>query len=132
MTILVVYGLILTGIGLHFIFIRPTFLPEDARFVGASLEEIMVIAPNISQWLNRVFTVLGGYIISTGILTLYVALTLFKNRVVGSVLIIFVTGMTSIGLMVVINLIINSDFRWSLVALAALWSMSIILYMRGK
>lgn len=38
-TVLAGYSVILVGIGLYFIFFRPTLLPEDALYVGASLKE---------------------------------------------------------------------------------------------
>ncbi len=129
-TILIVYSFILIGIGFYFIFIRPSFLLEDARFAGASLEEIIAVAPNFAVWINRVFTVLGGYIISTGILNLYLATTSFRRKSPGSVIIITLAGFTSIGLMAAVNLLINSDFKWSLVALAALWVSALFMYGR--
>lgn len=39
--------MILVGIGLYFLFLRPPLLPEDARYVGATLEELRTVAPSI-------------------------------------------------------------------------------------
>lgn len=36
-------------------------------------------------------------------------------------------GFVSIGLMAAINFIIESDFKWFLAALAALWSLAIVV-----
>ena len=33
-------GVILMALGLYFIFLRPPLLPEDARFIGASLAQV--------------------------------------------------------------------------------------------
>ncbi len=130
-TILVIYSLILISIGLYFILIRPPFLSEDARFTGATLNEIIAVAPNFSHWLDKVFTVLGGFIISTGILTLYLAITSFRKRATGSAFIVALSGFTSIILMTVINFLIESDFKWQLIALTSLLGLSIFLYSLG-
>lgn len=125
-------GLILIGIGLYFIFVRPEFLPEDARSVGASLSQIQTTAPNIAQWLGRVFWVLGGYIIATGILTLYIAFTSFRNRRRGVLFVVVSAGIASVGLMATVNVLLNSDFKWPLIGLAGIWTLAIILYGWGK
>ncbi len=41
-TVLALCGLILMGIGLYFVFLRPPLLPEDLRFMGASLSTIQI------------------------------------------------------------------------------------------
>ncbi len=51
-------GLWLMGLGFYFVFLRPPLLPEDARFMGTSLEQIRVAAPGLEAWLNNVFTVI--------------------------------------------------------------------------
>lgn len=130
--LLTVCGVILVGIGLYFIFARPAFLPEDARYTGASIAEIQVIAPNIAQWLGRVFWVLGGYIAATGILTIYLAVSPFRKRMRGAGLAATLAGIASIGLMATVNMIINSDFKWPLLGLAALWAAAVALFWRGK
>ncbi len=58
-------GIILIGLGLYFIFIRPALLPEDPRFMGTTLEHIRVAFPGLLLWLPRVFWVMGGYMVST-------------------------------------------------------------------
>lgn len=131
-TLLGICGVILIGIGLYFILVRPAFLPEDARYTGASLAEIQVVAPNIAQWLNRVFLVLGGYIAATGILTVYLATSPFRNRVRGAGIAAALAGVASIGLMATVNVIIDSDFKWPLIGVAALWAAALVLFWRGK
>lgn len=131
-SILGAYSLIIVGIGLFFVLIRPPFLPEDVKYAGATIQEIQAIAPNITQWLNRVFTVMGGFIIATGTLTLYIACTSFRNRSKGVGIAIALASLSSIGLMVINNVLLNSDFKWPLIALALLWVSALILYMRGK
>lgn len=131
-TLLAVCGVILIGIGLYFIFARPAFLPEDARYTGASIAQIQAVAPNITQWLGRVFWVLGGYIVATGILTIYLAVSPFRMRVRGAGIAAALAGIASIGLMATVNVVIDSDFKWPLLGVAALWAAALALFWRGK
>ena len=41
-TFLMIGGIILIGLGLYFIFLRPPLLPEDPRYMGTTLAEIQV------------------------------------------------------------------------------------------
>ncbi len=125
-------GLILVGIGLYFCWLRPALLPEDARYLGATLEELSDAAPGIGNWLNLVFWVLGGYITATGILTVYLAATAFRARVRGAGVAVALAGVFSIGSMAVVNVLIDSDFKVPLVAVAALWGVAMVLYWRGR
>lgn len=131
-TLLAVCGVILVGIGLYFIFVRPAFLPEDARYTGASIAEIQAVAPNMAQWLGRVFWVLGGYIVATGILTVYLAMSPFRKRMRGAGLAAALAGIASIGLMATVNVVIDSDFKWPLIGVAALWAAALVLFWKGK
>ena len=125
-------GLILVGIGLYFLGWRPTMLPEDARYIGATLEELQTVAPGLGRWLDRVFWVLGGFITATGALTLYLAATAFRARAQGAGVAVAVAGAASIGSMAAVNVIIDSDFKAPLVAVAALWGFGMLLYWRGR
>lgn len=127
-TVLALCGIALIGIGSYFIFLRPALLPEDARYIGASLPQLQATAPNLSQWLGRVFRVMGGYILTTGIFTVYVARASFRKRTRGVSVLVALTGLTSIGWMTVVNFIIQSDFKWLLLGLAALWGISLLLF----
>ena len=55
-------GTTLVGIGGFFVLARPPLLPEDARFMGATIEQISGAVPRLGTWLRHVFWVLGGYI----------------------------------------------------------------------
>jgi hypothetical protein len=46
-TLLVFNGIILMGLGLYFVFIRPTLLPEDPRLMGTTLVEIQATMPGL-------------------------------------------------------------------------------------
>ena len=127
-TVLFLGGVILVGLGLYFMFLRPPLLPEDARYMGTSLEQIRTGVPGLLLWLPRVFFVLGGYMTSTGLLTCYLAKTSFRTRVAGVAWIVAVTGLTSIGLMAAVNFIISSDFKWLLLLFTTPWVLSLWLF----
>lgn len=121
-------GVILIGLGLYFIFIRPALLPEDPRFMGTTLVQIQIGFPGLLLWLPRVFWVMGGYMVSTGLLTCYLARTSFRSRAPGAAWVAALSGLTSIGLMVLVNFIIDSDFKWLLLAFSTPWVVALWLY----
>jgi hypothetical protein len=120
-------GLILMVMGVYFGFLRPPLLPEDARYMGASLVQIESAAPGLMSWLSRVFGVLGGYMVATGLLTVYVAATGFRAGRPGATAIVAVSGLASIGWMAIANFLIDSDFKWLLIALALPWAVALVL-----
>jgi hypothetical protein len=63
-------GIWLIGLGLYFMFLRPALLPEDLRYIGTNPGEIQSVLPGLEQWLRRVFTVMGGFILGAGLLTI--------------------------------------------------------------
>jgi hypothetical protein len=126
--LLFLFGTILLFVGAYFIFIRPPLLPEDLRYLGNSRTQIETGAPHLTAWLGHVFRVLGGYILATGILAMALAATAYREHRLVAVIAATAAGATSIGLMTAVNFLIQSDFKWILSALAALWAFSIILY----
>ena len=114
-------GFILIGLGLYFIFLRPPLLPEDLRYIGASLAQIKNTLPGVQIWLARVFGVLGGYMIATGLLTVYISATSFRVGKPWATAVVCVSGLASIGWMVITNFVIGSDFRWLLLAFTLPW-----------
>ena len=120
-------GVILMGMGIYFGFVRPPLLPEDLRYMGASLAQIQTTLPGLELWLLRVFRVLGGYMFATGLLTVYVAATGFRTGELGAVAVVSVTGLTSIGWMASTNFVIDSDFKWLLLAFTLPWAVALTL-----
>lgn len=127
-TALVLAGLILAGIGLYFIFFRPSLLPEDLQYMGSTLENVKQNMPGLSNWLQKVFWVMGGYICTTGLLIVFISVTSFRNHLPGAFSIVAIAGMSSIGLMTLVNFIINSDFKWLLLIFTLPWAIALILY----
>lgn len=121
-------GMIIAGIGLYFIALRPPLLPEDVRYMDLSVAELEAIGPRLAMWLTQVFRVLGGYALATGILLVALAITAFRARHPVAVAGVLIGGASSIGLMSVVNFTIGSDFRWPLFACALVWAVSLIAY----
>ena len=117
-------GIILIGLGAYFVFLRPPLLPEDTRAIGATAGQIAALAPGLSVWLRQVFWVMGGYMASTGVLTLYIALVAVRGRAAGAAGIATLAGFLSIGWMAVVNFMIDSDFKWLLLGFALLWGIA--------
>ena len=131
-SVLALAGLILAGIGLYFIFLRPSLLPEDLRYMSSTLQNVKENIPGLLNWLQKVFWVLGGYIFTTGLLIIFIAMTSFRKRMNGAFIIITIAGLTSIGFMTVVNFIIGSDFKWVLLAFTLPWMIALILYRLHK
>ncbi|CAN7276435.1 hypothetical protein [Mesorhizobium caraganae] len=121
-------GMIIAGIGLYFIALRPPLLPEDVRYMNLSVAELEAIGPRLAMWLTQVFRVLGGYALATGVLLIALAITAFRARHPVAVAGALVGGAPSIGLMSVVNFTIGSDFRWPLFVCALVWAVSLTAY----
>lgn len=121
-------GMIIAGIGLYFIALRPPLLPEDVRYMDLSVAQLEAIGPRLAMWLTQVFRVLGGYALATGVLLVALAITAFRARHPVAVAGVLIGGASSIGLMSVVNFTIGSDFRWPLFACALVWAVSLIAY----
>jgi hypothetical protein len=126
--LLVLFGAALVLMGLYFALLRPPLLPEDLRFFGASQAQLDSVAPQLASWLKQVFRVMGGYVAATGVLTITLAATSFRLKERFAAAGAFIGGLSSIGLMTVINFSINSDFKWLLLAIASLWLSSMVLF----
>ena len=85
-------------------------------------------AQGLSAWLQKVFWVMGSYIFTTGLLTIYISLTSFRKRINGSFGIVAISGISSIGSMTIVNFVIGSDFRWLLLIFTVPWVIALILY----
>ena len=86
-SLLTLAGFLLAGIGIYFIFFRPPLLPEDLQYMNTTLPIVQNNISNLSVWLQKVFWVMGGYIFTTGLLTMYVAQTSFRTRTQGAIII---------------------------------------------
>ena len=116
--------------GLYFLLLRPPLLPEDIRFMALSDVQLAAIRPRLEAWLSPVFRVMGGYILATGALAITLAATAFRLHLRGAGIGALVAGAASIGVMAVVNFVIESDFKWILLGIAVLWASSLLIYWR--
>ena len=123
--LLALAGLTLVGAGLYFLFLRPPLLPEDIRYMGLSAAQLAAVRPRLEAWLTHVFLVMGGYVLATGVLIVTLAATSFRTHHWAAGIGALIGGAASIGWMAVVNFIIDSDFKWSLLAMALLWAASL-------
>ena len=86
----------------------------------------------LQMWLRKVFWVMGSYIFTTGLLTIFMAFTSFQTRTRGTFGIVLLSGISSIGAMTVVNFIIGSDFKWILLIFTLPWVIALILYRLHK
>jgi hypothetical protein len=122
------FGVMLVVVGAYFMLIRPPLLPEDLRYLGTSRTALDAAFPHLTLWLNHVFLVLGGYISATGMLTMALAATAYRQQRLSAAIAAIAAGAASIGLMTAVNFAIQSDFKWVLAAISAVWACSIVLY----
>ena len=118
-------GLIVMAMGIYFAFLRPALLPEDLRYLGASMAGLQTAAPGLLRWLPRVFGVLGGFLFATGLLTVHLAVSRFRSGEALPLAVVATSGAASIGWMAVTNFRIDSDFKWLLLAFVLPWLLAV-------
>lgn len=114
-------GAWLVALGLYFMLVRTALLPEDVRYIGTSLREVHSAVPGMERWLHRVFTVMGGFIASAGVLTIFVAKNELATRARSTSTVLALVGLLSVGTMSATNFALDSDFKWLLLLPAILW-----------
>ena len=130
--LLVVCGVWLVALGLYFIFLRPPLLPEDTRFMDSSLAQVRAALPGLEPWLQRVFTVLGGFMAGTGVLTVFVGRVAMPSRLPGTSWALGLAGALTVALMSAANFSLHSDFRWLLLVPALLWFVGLVLHIARR
>lgn len=130
--VLVMAGVTLIGTGFYFLFLRPPLLPEDIRYMALPPAQFDILRPRLELWLTHVFRVMGGYVLATGVLMVTLAVTAFRDHQNGAAIGCLIGGAASIGWMTVVNFMIDSDFKWVLLAMALLWAASLALFWSEK
>src|SRR5262249_4270798 len=125
-------GVLLIGLGLYFLFLRSTLLPEDIRYMNLTPAELQSIGPRLGPWLTHVFRVMGGYIAATGMLAVTLATTSFREHHPVAAFGAMLGGAASIGWMAAVNFMINSDYKWVLLGMALVWACSLLLFIRER
>ncbi len=116
------------GLGFYFIVLRPPLLPEDLRFMGTTLAQIRTGVPGLESWLQKVFTVMGGFMAGAGVLTVFVAIVAMPPRLKGTAWAIGLSGALSVVLMSTNNFVLHSDFRWLLLVPTLVWLAGFVFY----
>ncbi|MEX3634570.1 hypothetical protein [Paraburkholderia sp. BR14320] len=124
--LLAAVGVAMVLVGIYFIFARPPLLPEDVRYLAVSTAQLQADVPRLMLWLRWVFTVLGGYIAATGVLFVHLAMGAFADRKRYAIVVAAVAGALSVGMMSVVNLIIDSDSKQALLVLTAIWGVALV------
>jgi len=130
--IFVACGVWLIGLGLYFAALRPPLLPEDPRYMGATLAEVRSALPGLERWLRHVFTVMGGFMTGAGALTVFVAATAVPERRRGAGATLALAGLATVATMSATNFALGSDFAWLLLAPALLWLAGVACYLRRR
>lgn len=130
--LLISCGVWLVGLGSYFVVLRPPLLPEDLRFMGTSIEQIRAAIPGLEAWLENVFTVLGGFMAGSGVLTIFVAAAAMPSRLKGASWAIAFSGLLTVALMSATNFVLHSDFRWLLLGPVLVWLAGLVCYLAGS
>ena len=125
-------GVWLMALGLFFMVLRPPLLPEDPRFMGTTIEQIRLSVPGLEGWLRKVFTVMGGFMAGTGVLTVFVATVAMPLRLSGTPWALGVSGALTVVLMSATNFALHSDFRWLLLLPALVWLTGLVFYVASR
>lgn len=96
--------------------------------MSLSAAQLRAVSPGLDAWLTQVFRVMGGYVVATGVLTIALAATSFRTYHWGAAVGALIGGAASIGLMAVVNFMIDSNFKWALLAIALIWACSLGLF----
>lgn len=112
--------------------LRPPLLPEDARYMGTTIEHLRAALPALEAWLKNVFTVMGGFVAGAGVLTVFLGRTAVRSGTRGTGLTIAVAGLLTVALMGATNFALDSDFKLLLLIPPLLWLVGLVLYAMGR
>ena len=130
--IFVACGIWLIGLGGYFMFARPPLLPEDLRYLGSSASQVEVVLPRLGPWLRNVFTVLGGFIAGCGVLIVFVSVRAIPQCLQGTGAALGCAGLLTVATMSWTNFVLDSDFKWLLLAPAVAWLLGLVSYEVGR
>ncbi|MEP6608613.1 MAG: hypothetical protein ABJA83_08015 [Burkholderiaceae bacterium] len=82
--------------------------------------------------MNKVFTVMGGFMAGVGVLTVFVAAVAIPARLKGSLWALALSGVLTVALMSATNFALHSHFRWVLLLPALLWLSGLGLYVARR
>jgi len=83
--------------------------------------------PGIVKWLDKVFCVTGGQVYHRA-LDVPRRSNCLRERRRAVVAVASFAGLSSLGLMAVVNFLIDSDFKWLILTFALLWAGALALF----
>ncbi len=107
-------------------FLRPSLLTEDLRYMGTSAGEIQSAVPGLTRWVHRVFTVMGGFMTGAGVLTILAAMNASAVREKWTWIVLALAGLFTVGTMSLTNFQLDSDFKWLLLIPSLLWIIGLV------
>ena len=99
--------------------------------MAADLQALHAAAPQLADWLVKVFTVMGGFMVGTGMLISFFACTVMATRPRWTTFVLVFVGAFSLVLMSAVNFALHSDFRWLLVVPPVVWAVGVVRYAVG-
>ena len=130
--IFVACGIWLIGLGGYFMLARPPLLPEDLRYLGSSAIQVEALLPHLAPWLRNVFTVMGGFIAGCGVLIIFVSVRAVPQCLQSTGIALGSTGLLTVATMSWTNFVLDSDFKWLLLAPAVVWLLGFVIYGAGR
>ncbi len=125
-------GIWLIGLGGYFMFARPPLLPEDERYMGSSVIQVEMLLPHLASWLRSVFTVMGGFIAGCGVLIILVSVRAVPQNLKGTGAALACVGLLTVVTMSWTNFVLDSDFKWLLLAPVVGWVLGLVSYEAGR
>ena len=130
--IFIASGIWLIGLGGYFIFARPPLLQEDLRYLGPNAIQVAALSPQLASWLRNVFTVMGGFMAGSGVLTIFVGLRAVPQILNGTGVALGCAGLLTVATMSWTNFVLDSDFKWLLLVPAIAWLLGLVSYATGS
>ncbi len=119
--IFVACGVWLIGLGGYFMLARPPLLPEDFRYLGTSAIQVEMLLPRLASWLRNMFTVTGGFMAGCGVLMIFVSVRAIPQYLPGVGIALGCAGLLTVATMSWTHFVLDSDFKWLLLAPAVAW-----------
>lgn len=95
--------------------------------MGSSAREIQSAVPGLGLWARRVFTVMGGFMAGSGVLTILVAMKASARRERWTWIGLALAGIFTVGTMSLTNFWLHSDFKWLLLVPSLLWIVGLVV-----
>ena len=86
----------------------------------------------MASWLQNVFTVMGGFMAGCGVLIIFVSVRAVPQAFQGTGITLGCAGLLTVATMSWANFVLDSDFKWLLLAPAVAWLLGLVSYGAGR